>query len=164
MLQNTVCIDKNGGSTTVETSHLKLRNAAYALILHNNHILLCPHYDFWTLPGGGIELGETPHQALQREVFEETGLTSITINDVLHVHADFYTSEHDKFLQCLRLIYVCSNPVGTLSTDNLDGDEKNYAKKAEWVEIEKARKLPTFRPLNDIGLSNLINKALKVQS
>lgn len=30
--------------------------------------------EYWTLPGGGVESGETPHEAVVREVKEETGL------------------------------------------------------------------------------------------
>ncbi len=53
-----------------------LRNSAFAIILHSNQILLVKARDKsnWQLPGGRIEPGETPIQAVAREVHEETGL------------------------------------------------------------------------------------------
>lgn len=62
------------------------RVAAYAVILRSStaadegEILLSRLSDrvtkqeLWTLPGGGLEHGEDPREAVVREVYEETGL------------------------------------------------------------------------------------------
>ncbi len=54
--------------------------AVSAAIFQNNRLLLVrrarkPALGVWTLPGGRVEFGESLHQALNREVQEETGLT-----------------------------------------------------------------------------------------
>ena len=56
------------------------RLAAYGVIRRDGRVLLCRvapgNYGagFWTLPGGGLEFGEGPEEAVLREVEEETGL------------------------------------------------------------------------------------------
>jgi 8-oxo-dGTP pyrophosphatase MutT (NUDIX family) len=53
-------------------------SAAGALILDENGrvLLVEPNYkDYWEIPGGLIEVGETPSQGCAREVAEELGLT-----------------------------------------------------------------------------------------
>lgn len=47
------------------------------LIVHDGKVLVLKHKrysDFWFLPGGHIELNETPIEALYREINEEVGI------------------------------------------------------------------------------------------
>jgi len=73
-----------------ETFRLQ-RPAAYALVRRDDAVLLTRisaagyHTGSWTLPGGGIDHGESPHEAVAREVREETGL-GVDVGVLLGVH------------------------------------------------------------------------------
>jgi 8-oxo-dGTP diphosphatase len=72
------------------------RLAAYALVVRGDAVLLTrnsargPHPGTWTLPGGGVDHGEPPATAVEREVLEETGL-SATVDRLLGVHDEHFT-------------------------------------------------------------------------
>ncbi|MBE1874775.1 NUDIX hydrolase [Myceligenerans pegani] len=57
---------------------MDLRIGCYAVITDDAGRMLLPHWNEgnrsgWTMPGGGMEPGEHPADAVVREVFEETG-------------------------------------------------------------------------------------------
>ena len=66
--------------------NVKFHITVKGIVVLDNKILLLkrvkPSTDglgFWELPGGGLEYGETPNQALIRELKEETGLDIVII-------------------------------------------------------------------------------------
>jgi 8-oxo-dGTP diphosphatase len=68
------------------------RKRAAAVIVRDGRVLMVHERsrrsgggEWWTLPGGGVEPGETPEEAVRREVFEETGLVVSTARHVLEM-------------------------------------------------------------------------------
>lgn len=91
-----------------------MRVAVDAVVEHDGQILLIEYDDaqfgrHWGLPGGGVEPAESIHQALQREVLEETGAHVIIgrlllVNEVDPArYGTLYSDEHE-----LRLIFHCT--------------------------------------------------------
>ena len=68
------------------------RVAAYAVIVSDDQILLSrlspmvTHEELWTLPGGGLDHGEDPRDAVIREIHEETGLDA-EVSDTARVYS-----------------------------------------------------------------------------
>lgn len=62
---------------------------ARAVIIDQEHILLCKTVDlpinFYFLPGGHVEHGESVSSALIREIYEETGAKNVVIKKFLGV-------------------------------------------------------------------------------
>jgi mutator protein MutT len=92
---------------------IRQRLAAYALVIDDSdRVLLARQPDGrryvgrWSLPGGGVEPGEHPAQAVVREAREETGL-DITVGALREVISDVVTARR-RALHTVRLIYLAT--------------------------------------------------------
>ena len=94
-----------------------LRPGAYAILpLHRRFLLtmqIAPTLDI-QLPGGGIDPGESPVQALHREVFEETGWRIAKPRRVGAFRRFAYMPEYDLWAEKLCHVFV-ARPVMQLA-------------------------------------------------
>ncbi len=86
----------------------KRRTAARAIIIRDNKLLVMKRNKFgdiyYVLVGGGLDPGETPEQALVREVEEEASMTVTKYRKV------FIEPAWDRFGD--QHIYLCQDPGG----------------------------------------------------
>lgn len=61
------------------------------------------YQEYWDTPGGMVELGEFPKEAVIRETKEETGLDVIPIK-AIHEDSDYDAAKDMIFV---RLVYLC---------------------------------------------------------
>src|SRR6266480_2356931 len=90
-------------------SPASFRIAVSALIFDGERVLLALRrdIDWWNLPGGGMEVGETVDESLLREVAEETGL-EVEIEQLVGVYSKPQKQE-------IVLVFRCHITGGTLT-------------------------------------------------
>ncbi len=130
-------------------THTFTRNSARSIIIKNGKIAMIHSrkYDYYKFPGGGIEIGEKPIEAMIRETQEEAGLKVIpgTIKEYGYVHR--IQKSDDDPTECFvqdNYYYLCDVAEGRVS-QNLDDYEKQESFQQEYVEpalaIEKNRRV-----------------------
>jgi ADP-ribose pyrophosphatase YjhB (NUDIX family) len=104
-----------------------------AVVLDGSRVLLikrghAPLKGQWSLPGGGVETGETLEQAVAREVLEETGLT-IEVGPMVEVLDRISRDADGRVEHHFVLIDFVGRPTGGVLAGASDADD------AAWVEL-----------------------------
>jgi 8-oxo-dGTP diphosphatase len=111
------------------------RVGAYAVCVQDGAVLLTrfTRSGRWTLPGGGVDHGEDPRDAVAREVFEETGL-AFAVGDLLDVRSHRWEHTDDDGVPVdvhgVQLLFAGAITGGTL-THEVGGSSD----RAEWVPL-----------------------------
>jgi 8-oxo-dGTP diphosphatase len=118
------------------------RVAAYGLAVRDGHVLLtelssrAARPGHWNLPGGGVEHGESPAEALQREMTEETGLPC-EVGPLVAVHDTHFEgtapSGRVEDYHGIHLVYAVTVGQGTPRVAHQD----LTTERVEWVEVSR---------------------------
>jgi 8-oxo-dGTP diphosphatase len=123
------------------------RVAAYGLVQRDARLLLVqltartPAAGAWSLPGGGIDHGEDPVDAVIRELYEETGLHG-RVRELLDVSSHFREHYLDQEVleryHAVRILYrVEVDADGPLTVIDADGSSDSPT----WFALDEVREL-----------------------
>ncbi len=123
-------------------THSFVRNSARSIIIEDKKVAMIysAKYDYYKFPGGGIEKGENPVDAMIRETREESGLVVLpdTVKEYGYVHR-IQRSDRNKtecFIQD-NYYYLCKTADEVVSQE-LDDYEAKETYTLEYVDPEVA--------------------------
>lgn len=123
------------GSVSGTHSIYAPRNTGRGIVIHDGKILLIerwrPGFHYFSIPGGGIEVGETPEQTAVREIFEETTI-DCDLDRLVFVMQDG-TIKHHIFL----CNYLKGEPLLHEDAPEAQNPSPDNRFEPAWVPIDK---------------------------
>jgi 8-oxo-dGTP diphosphatase len=126
------------------------RIAAYALLTRGDDVLLTRMSartrieGRWTLPGGGIDHGEDPREALVREVHEETGLY-VEPGRVLDVHSSHFVGPRsDGLVEDYHGVHIIFEATIRPESEGVEPhvlEEDSSTEESRWMPVQDAVQL-----------------------
>lgn len=116
------------------------RDAASRLLLTRFAAPGNPDHGKWTMPGGGMEWGESAAATAHRELQEETGLTA-SLGPVIGVFSRWFTEQESVVGHAghvVGILYEAADTRGQIRT-SFDGGTTDAA---AWFPLEDVRDLP----------------------
>ena len=113
------------------------RMAVGCVVLRGDEVLIVRERGRWSLPKGGLEVGELIQEGARRETYEETGLI-VEIRELAFM-VEFQAESWGHHIQ---YFYACREVGGTLGPRDPDRD----VQEAKFVPIRHLREYLRFRP------------------
>lgn len=147
------------------------RLTARAIVIEDGKILLNEfnNGEYYNLPGGGVEAGETLRAAVEREVLEESGYVAIS-RELIYIYE--YNQDRDGFRYGKRgglsHVFLCEidHSKGRSKPTEIDQDPNNSSNKAtgtKWIEIKELNKINLVPKINHILMDNYVNNELQTK-
>jgi len=137
MEQILVINDSDLGLEEKKDAQYKPRTAARAVIVNGDKtaLLHVTKHNYFKLPGGGVEEGETISNALAREVLEETGCTIKILNEIGEI------LEHRSQIEEVQTSHCFLAQMVKEGKPNFDKGEIEDGFELVWISLDKAIEL-----------------------
>ena len=128
------------------TNQSKSRKVSRAVVINEQYLLVIKRNrygeKFYVLPGGGIDIGESPEETAVRETWEES---SIKVKPVRHIYT--YISPDGRFGNTTYYLceFISGEPGVRQGTNEAEGNlqgENTYS--PMWLELSKLLKANFF--------------------
>ncbi len=96
------------------TTKAIIRNGSKVLLVKDNN-------NVWELPGGRIEFGESPEEALKRELKEELGAEKVSVGNPISTFS-FVSKTDIAEYHFIVLVYSCSAQLEEIELDHESTD------------------------------------------
>lgn len=144
------------------------RISARAIIIDDNRILLneFDHGKYYNLPGGGVEIHETIRQAVERELFEESGYT-VRSHELLYVFE--YNPIRDDYKYgkrgALSHVFRCviDKEISQEVVRTFDRGPKSVSTGTKWIALENLSKINLVPEIADLILKNHQDQNIKTE-
>jgi len=134
MTNTIIARDVFGNEYSHDVEALTQTIRVYAIVERDGKFLVTKQWDGVSLPGGGVEKGETLEATVVREVQEETGLT-ITLGNLFYNTSRFFQRNKDSQpVQAFMFFFTGEYVSGEISNTSITASETTYTNGvAEWI-------------------------------
>lgn len=136
-----VILDLFKQQTGYATPKVDVRGAVF----QNDKILLVKErFDgFWTLPGGYVDVGESPSTAVEREVYEESGYQTRAVKLLALYDRNHARHNHPPFEHHIYKVFFRCELVGGTPTNSVETEAATFFAETEIPDLSLTRVVPT---------------------